>query len=334
MFASSPSPSSFRDLHIPFPNFALRRGRREKTSRKCDDNLNRVASSSSSLLSNSKTHRRQRRRRLRGEEVVRASAREGEREGDVLPAVQGMSRDPCDSFECKGTSPAVEGSLRQIARDMRDGKDANRSVVPYAKDVRFSDGARAFRGSEKFKKSNCELNAIFGGGGVGGGGEKSGGNNEEKKFTSAVDSINVQPGGSAAKILWRIESKDGKAKVNVETTLEMNLITGKVLSQDDQWTFVKGGEIIESKRKALAVPDKVGNAVDEIMRTVDDATRAVSELVNSKEGGEDDYAVDPNDPMKFFSYENNQNRNLSEFALLLALLFLISKLYEQVSLLK
>ena len=329
MFAFSPSPSSFRDLLLLSPNFA-RRGRRgggEKTSRKCDDNLNNVASS---LLSNSKTHRR-RRRRLRGEEVVRATAREGEGEGDVLPAVQGMSRDPCDSFECKGTSPAVEGSLRQIARDMRDGKDANRSVVPYAKDVRFSDGARAFRGSEKFKKSNCELNAVFGGGG---GGEKSGGNNEEKKFTSAVDSINVQPGGSAAKILWRIESKDGKAKVNVETTLEMNLITGKVLSQDDQWTFVKGGEIIESKRKALAVPDKVGNAVDEIMRTVDDATRAVSELVNSKEGGEDDYAVDPNDPMKFFSYENNQNRNLSEFALLLALLFLISKLYEQVSLLK
>ena len=325
MFASSSS--SFRDLLLLSPKFAggrRRGGGGGKTSRKCDDNLDNVASS---LLSNSKTLRQ--RRRLRGEEVVRATAREGEREGDVLPAVQGMSRDPCDSFECKGTSPAVEGSLRQIARDMRDGKDANRSVVPYAKDVRFSDGARAFRGSEKFKKSNCELNAIFGGGG-----EKSGGNNEEKKFTSAVDSINVQPGGSAAKILWRIESKDGNAKVNVETTLEMNLITGKVLSQDDQWTFVKGGEIIESKRKALAVPDKVGNAVDEIMRTVDDATRAVSELVNSKEGGEDDYAVDPNDPMKFFSYENNQNRNLSEFALLLALLFLISKLYEQVALLK
>jgi hypothetical protein len=330
MFASSSS--SFRDLLLLSPNFASGRrrgGGGRKTSRKCDDNLDNVASS---LLSNSKTHRRQR-RRLRGEEVVRATAREGEREGDGLPAVQGMSRDPCDSFECKGTSPAVEGSLRQIARDMRDGKDANRSVVPYAKDVRFSDGARAFRGSEKFKKSNCELNAIFGGGG-GGGGEKSDGNNEEKKFTSAVDSITVQPGGSAAKILWRIESKDRNAKVNVETTLEMNLITGKVLSQDDQWKFVKGGEIIESKRKALAVPDKVGNAVDEIMRTVDDATRAVSELVNSKEGGEDDYAVDPNDPMKFFSYENNQNRNLSEFALLLALLFLISKLYEQVSLLK
>ena len=38
--------------------------------------------------------------------------------------------------------------------------------------------------------------------------------------------------------------------------------------------------------------------------------------------------------MKFFSYENNRNRNLSEFALLMALLFLISKMYEQVALLK
>jgi len=181
------------------------------------------------------------------------------------------------------------------------------------------------------------LNSIFGGEKISSSDSSNNTNNDNirnRKFTNWVDSIEVLPGGSVAKILWRIESKDGKAKVKVETTLELNLITGKVLSQDDQWTFLKGGEIIESKRKALAVPDKVGNAMDEIMRTVDDATRAARELVNSKNGGEDDFAVDPNDPMKFFSYENNQNRNLSEFALLLALLFLISKLYEQVALLK
>lgn len=254
-----------------------------------------------------------------------------------VPEVKGLSKDPCDAFECKGTSPAVESSLRQLARDLRDGKDSNRSIFPYAKDVRFSDGARRFSGSEKFKSCNCELNSIFGGEKISSSDNSKTNNNDNirnRKFTNWVDSIEVLPGGSVAKILWRIESKDGKAKVKVETTLEMNLITGKVLSQDDQWTFLKGGEIIESKRKALAVPDKVGNAMDEIMRTVDDATRAARELVNSKNGGEDDFAVDPNDPMKFFSYENNQNRNLSEFALLLALLFLISKLYEQVALLK
>ena len=80
-----------------------------------------------------------------------------------VPEVKGLSKDPCDTFECKGTSPAVESSLRQLARDLRDGKDSNRSIFPYAKDVRFSDGARRFSGSEKFKSCNCELNSIFGG---------------------------------------------------------------------------------------------------------------------------------------------------------------------------
>ncbi|CAL6299227.1 predicted protein [Bathycoccus prasinos] len=282
----------------------------------------------SSLALNRSRHRRSRRHRCSTNTPITTAE---------IPEVKGLSKDPCDAFECKGTSPAVESSLRQLARDLRDGKDSNRSIFPYAKDVRFSDGARRFSGSEKFKNCNCELNSIFGGEKISSSDNSKTNNNDNirnRKFTNWVDSIEVLPGGSVAKILWRIESKDGKAKVKVETTLEMNLITGKVLSQDDQWTFLKGGEIIESKRKALAVPDKVGNAMDEIMRTVDDATRAARELVNSKNGGEDDFAVDPNDPMKFFSYENNQNRNLSEFALLLALLFLISKLYEQVALLK
>ena len=142
-------------------------------------------------------------------------------------------------------------------------------------------------GAEKFERSACEMKRIF---------EGQGG------FKNTVESIEVVPGGSEAKIVWRIKSTDGKTEVRVETTLDVNLITGKILSQDDRWSFVKGGESIELKRKALAVPDNVGNAMDEIMRTVDDATRAARELANSN-GGEDEFGVDPNDPMKFFSYE-------------------------------
>ncbi len=267
--------------------------------------------------------------RKRGDGVVNNDANDvndDEKEDDddddesssVVPVVSGLSRDPCDSFECTGTSPAVERCLRQVARDIRDGKDATRSVFPYATNARFSDGARAFTGAEKFERSACEMKRIF---------EGQGG------FKNTVESIEVVPGGSEAKIVWRIKSTDGKTEVRVETTLDVNLITGKILSQDDRWSFVKGGESIEPRRKALAVPDNVGNAMDEIMRTVDDATRAARELANSN-GGEDEFEVDPNDPMKFFSYENNRNRNLSEFALLMALLFLISKMYEQVALLK
>jgi len=257
--------------------------------------------------------------RKRGDGVKNDDANDDDdEEKEEVVVVSGLSRDPCDSFECTGTSPAVERCLRQVARDIRDGKDATRSVFPYATQARFSDGARAFTGAEKFERSACEMKRIF---------EGQGG------FKNTVESIEVVPGGSEAKIVWRIRSTDGKTEVKVETTLDVNLITGKILSQDDRWSFVKGGESIELKRKALAVPDNVGNAMDEIMRTVDDATRAARELANSN-GGEDEFGVDPNDPMKFFSYENNRNRNLSEFALLMALLFLISKMYEQVALLK
>ena len=108
-----------------------------------------------------------------------------------------------------GTSPAVERCLRQVARDIRDGKDATRSVFPYATQARFSDGARAFTGAEKFERSACEMKRIF---------EGQGG------FKNTVESIEVVPGGSEAKIVWRIRSTDGKTEVKVETTLDLSLI--------------------------------------------------------------------------------------------------------------
>ena len=55
----------------------------------------------------------------------------------------------CDDFVCK-SSPAVEGSLRQIATDICAILEDKRSVNPFAVDVKYDDGERKFEGREGF----------------------------------------------------------------------------------------------------------------------------------------------------------------------------------------
>ena len=55
----------------------------------------------------------------------------------------------CDDFVCK-SSPAVEGSLRQIATDICAIREDKRSVNPFAVDVKYDDGERKFEGREGF----------------------------------------------------------------------------------------------------------------------------------------------------------------------------------------
>ena len=55
----------------------------------------------------------------------------------------------CDEFVCK-SSPAVEGSLRQIATDIVALREDKRSLNPFANDLEYDDGARAFVGRDGF----------------------------------------------------------------------------------------------------------------------------------------------------------------------------------------
>ena len=216
-------------------------------------------------------------------------------------------RDPCDEFSCTGLSPACEQTLREVANDFRRCRDQRRSIKPYARQFEFEDGVKRFRGAEQFARARSSLEKIF----------------DDETVEGRVMKIEVVQ-GSKAEIVWMIKSKD--ERVTVTSVLDLNLITGKILGQRDTWRGQSDG--LEMKRKALAVADNVNYAIESVSASFDKLSDSLWEKFKSS--GEDTFAPDPNDPMKFFQEENNQSRNLSEFALLASVIFLISKLYEQV----
>lgn len=74
---------------------------------------------------------------------------EPKEDSEFRASVSGLT-DPCDDFVCK-SSPAVENTLKSLIKDINAVRGTNRSLAPYAPDVKYDDGALKFVGSEKYK---------------------------------------------------------------------------------------------------------------------------------------------------------------------------------------
>ena len=127
----------------------------------------------------------------------------------------------CDDFVCK-SSPAVEGSLRQIATDICAVRESKRSQEPYAPDVAFDDGSRRFVGFDGFATHTFIKDTI--------------GNPK-----CAVTKMKMDANDSAT-LEWRLVGTGptgSSVEINVVATLRMNLITGRVIAHTEVWDFGK-----------------------------------------------------------------------------------------------
>lgn len=57
----------------------------------------------------------------------------------------------CNEFECI-SSPLVESTARQLARDILELREGNRAMGTYAVSVKYKDPLRSFTGREKYKR--------------------------------------------------------------------------------------------------------------------------------------------------------------------------------------
>jgi hypothetical protein len=209
----------------------------------------------------------------------------------------------CDEFVCK-SSPAVEGSLRQIAADVCALREDKRSKAPYAPDVVFDDGARSFVGVEGFE-THTFIKDVVG------------------NAAAAVTTMSMRDGETAV-IKWRLigDAPGGTCDVSVKTTLTMNLITGRVVRHDEQWDFSEcggsAGAFLQAARAAAAAPKNVADAAKKAADGLDDLAKSLD--VGKKE---EEVFVDPNDPMKFFTESNKPEDDYLNYALFVAALWLV-----------
>ena len=210
----------------------------------------------------------------------------------------------CDAFVCK-SSPAVEGSLRQVAADVCALREDTRSKAPYAPDVRFDDGARVFEGVEGFETHTFIKDVV--------------GNARAAVTRMAMEN------GETGVVEWRLvgDAPGGSVDVFVTTTLTMNLITGRVVKQEEKWDFSRcggsAGTFLQTARAAAAAPKNVAGAVADAAKFFD---HLIDEMVDFGKKDEEVF-VDPNDPMKFFTESNKPEDDYLTYALFVAALWLV-----------
>jgi len=209
----------------------------------------------------------------------------------------------CDDFVCK-SSPAVEGSLRQIATDICAVRESKRSQEPYAPDVAFDDGSRRFVGFDGFATHTFIKDTI--------------GNPK-----CAVTKMKMDANDSAT-LEWRLVGTGptgSSVEINVVATLRMNLITGRVIAHTEVWDFGKvdgiAGALLQTQRNAFAAPKNLSDGVSEIAKSIEDAIGSVDL------SDDDEVFADPNDPMKFFTETNKPSDDYLNYALFVAALWLV-----------
>ena len=211
----------------------------------------------------------------------------------------------CDEFVCK-SSPAVESSLRQIATDLVAIREEKRSLLPFANDVAYDDGARRFTGREGFTNHAYIADNVEG-------------------AKAAVEAMRMD-GVDRATIVWRLQgrNKGGRVDVRVVTELTMNLITGRATEVVETWNLegcdASAGAFVSSSRTAAAAPKNLADAADKLGKDLRNM------LGSLEEGGNDDIQVDPNDPMKFFQNANTPQDDYLQIALFASVIYLIFQL--------
>ncbi|CAI5536990.1 unnamed protein product [Closterium sp. Naga37s-1] len=88
------------------------------------------------------------------------SGEESDEDEEVATLVRGMTfAELCDDFECV-SSPAVERTAKQLARDIHDMREDKRTLSCFAIDSKYSDSIRSFTGRDKYRRLSWIRSAL------------------------------------------------------------------------------------------------------------------------------------------------------------------------------
>eukprot|EP00897_Mesotaenium_endlicherianum_P008493 jgi/Mesen1/7672/ME000401S07004 len=233
---------------------------------------------------------------------------------DVDKLVDGISFGQlCNDFECV-SSPSVEQTARQLARDIYDVKENKRSLSSFSAFVKYKDPLRSFSGREKYKRPSWILGAL-------------------DKPSVAVLQM-VMRSTSVLTIRWRLTGRPrippasvlvpADVTLTVLSTFTVNQISGQVIEHSDEWNL--GGS--SPPAAAYFWTSRLAWTVAETGRDTKEAIEGVSKMLQGKdEDGRNSSSsgniyADPTDPRKFFQ-ESNPNGEIYQIGLLIALIYLL-----------
>ncbi|KAK9265562.1 hypothetical protein L1049_021568 [Liquidambar formosana] len=153
---------------------------------------------------------------------------------EVDKIVDGMDfGELCDEFECI-SSPSVESTARQLARDILELREGNRALGTYAVSVKYEDPVRSFTGREKYKRQLWATEAL-------------------DKPTVTVQEM-VMLSTSVLSIKWTIKGKPksllasigGDLIIRVNSQFTLNQISGQVVEHEEFWDLSASSAIAQA----------------------------------------------------------------------------------------
>ncbi|KAG6555243.1 hypothetical protein Mapa_003285 [Marchantia paleacea] len=237
--------------------------------------------------------------------VVDKKNEERQSEADAL--VDGMTfSELCDEFECI-SSPAVEKTARQLARDLLELREDKRTLSTYAVFVNYKDPLRSFKGREKFKRPSW-IKATL--------------NNP----TVAVQQMQMIS-TSMLNIKWTLRGTPklppasvvgGELVLNVNSYFTLNQISGQVTDQVDEWDLSGSSPIT----LAYFYATKLAYLAAESGKDFGESVSGLTKMMDKKEDNSTIYS-DPTDPRKFFQVDDNPQKDIYQVGFVIALIYLL-----------
>ncbi|KAJ7535749.1 hypothetical protein O6H91_12G044500 [Diphasiastrum complanatum] len=243
------------------------------------------------------------------EESLFTTATTSKQRSEVDELVDGMSfGELCNDFECI-SSPSVEATARQLAKDILDLREGNRALGHFSVFVKYKDPLRTFTGREKYKRPSWIKVAL----------------DSPTTVVRRMEMLST----SVLNIQWAVSGRAkfpasllcGEVILAVTSTFIMNQISGQVVTHEDQWDLSGSSPMAQ----AYFWVTRLAYSTVEAGKDAADIPRSISKLLDSgKDEDKSTFYVDPTgDPRKFFQVEDNPQRDLFQIGLVIALIYLL-----------
>ncbi|XVF06997.1 hypothetical protein REPUB_Repub06bG0099700 [Reevesia pubescens] len=212
----------------------------------------------------------------------------------------------CNEFECI-SSPLVESTARQLARDILELREGNRALGTYAVSVKYKDPTRSFTGREKYKRPLWITGAL------------------EKPFVTVQEMVMLST--SALSIKWTIQGKPksflasigGDLIIRVDSQFTLNQISGQVIEHEEFWDLSSSSVIAQ----AFFWTSRRLFATVEAGKDFSDGAKDLVTRFSTKQENLDVYPDPSGDPTKFFQRDDGFQRDVYQIALFLAVLYFV-----------
>lgn len=212
----------------------------------------------------------------------------------------------CNDFECI-SSPQVESTARQLARDILELREGNRAFNTFAVSVKYKDPVRSFTGREKYKRPLWITDAL-------------------ENTRVAVQEMEMMS-TSVLIIKWTVKGKPksilaiigGELIIKVDSKFNLNQISGQVLEHEETWDVSASSPIAQ----AYFWTSRRLFATKEVGKDVVDSVKDLSSKVSAPKENVDMYPDPSGDPTKFFQRDDSFQRDVYQIALFFAVAYFV-----------